>query len=445
MNRITLNYDVLNQVKEFLKNGEPPKRMPRSSYYKFMTRYNDGTWTLKNDKVYHNGKECVPEEDTTELLERLWNDPFYSHASPRKFHSRIVQEYEGVSVNTIAKFLETKRTAQIFKRPPRTEVTALNTRFPKSQYQIDFIDLKKSQHANLNNRYCLTVICHFSKYAWAFPLKTRDSDIAAGKMKELFQQGHVPRVLHVDGEFANIELGKVCKEFGVKFIKSEPYRPNANGCIERFNRTLKTAIRQLQVEFDDLTFVDALDKILGNYNNTIHTSHKMTPRQVYYGNQEIIDQAYETLTKYRKHRIWRGSTQDTNLEPGTKVRIAIRADPKERKKRTFKKRGYDVQFSNEIYTISKHYVPHTPLGNHYYTVEGRTKKYSRSELEVIPNTTDNSPAERPKFDVEFRGRTPKTRVMRRERTTYRAPEPIPVVRPKSTRVRRFNSQLEDYV
>ena len=62
---------VKAQVSEFLKNQEPPKGMARSSYYKFMKRYNDGTWTIKNDKVYHNDKEVVPQEDVEALLEKL--------------------------------------------------------------------------------------------------------------------------------------------------------------------------------------------------------------------------------------------------------------------------------------------------------------------------------------------------------------------------------------
>jgi hypothetical protein len=133
------------------------------------------------------------------------------------------------------------------------------------------------------------------------------------------------------------------------------------------------------------------------------------------------------------------------LVKGQKVRISLKADPKERKKRAFKKKGYGPQFSDEVFTISQHFVPHTQLGNHYWTVEGRTRKYSRSELEPIPEDTNNEvPKERPRFNPEFRGRTPKTRVSRTQRTTYRV-EPIPEVRPKSTRIRKPNSQLQDYV
>jgi uncharacterized protein YijF (DUF1287 family) len=67
-------------------------------------------------------------------------------------------------------------------------------------FQLDFIDLKKS-HANLNNRYLLNIVDHFSKHSWSYPSPHRDSDLAAGKVQELFSLGHVPTVLKGDGEF----------------------------------------------------------------------------------------------------------------------------------------------------------------------------------------------------------------------------------------------------
>jgi hypothetical protein len=68
------------------------------------------------------------------------------------------------------------------------------------------------------------------------PLKTRDSDQAAGKMRELFQQGHVPRVLHADGEFTNIELGIQYLKKGPSLMRSlevELQRPGLCGGKEQ--------------------------------------------------------------------------------------------------------------------------------------------------------------------------------------------------------------------
>jgi hypothetical protein len=291
MNQIGFTQEGLDRIKKYLVTKVPPI-LPKSSHYKFVGRYVDGSWTVKDDKVLHNGKECVAKEDVVPTLERLWSDPFYSHATARRFWTRVMQEFEGFSLSKVSAFLATKRTSQVFRRPHRMEVTPINTKSPREQLNIDYIDLKSQ--VMLMGTIATVSIDHFSKYLWVWPLKSRDSDLAAEKIRGLFEQGHVPRVLHADGEFANNELMKVCADYNCLFIKSEAYRPNANGCCERVNRTLKTAIRELQVEYDDLTFIDSLDKLVSNYNLTRHSAHKKTPREVYYGSKDVVAEALET-------------------------------------------------------------------------------------------------------------------------------------------------------
>lgn len=123
----------------------------------------------------------------------------------------------------------------------------------------------------------------------------------------------------------------------------------------------------------------------------------MTPKEVYYGNQETIQKALERSLIYRKKKIWRGSTQDTNINPGDHVRVAIRSDPESRKLRAFKKKGYDQQFSDEIYVVRKHLIPRTPLGNHVYKVEGKTQRYYRSELQLVSSETNNEVPDETRF------------------------------------------------
>jgi hypothetical protein len=54
---------------------------------------------------------------------RRLRDPFYSHATSRRFWSRILQELEGISLSKVDQFLASKRTSQVFRRPHRTEIT----------------------------------------------------------------------------------------------------------------------------------------------------------------------------------------------------------------------------------------------------------------------------------------------------------------------------------
>ena len=49
--------------------------------------------------------------------------------------------------------------------------------------------------------------------------------------------------------------------------------------IERFNRTIKEKMFKYLSANNTIKFVDVLDLIVDQYNNTIHLSIKMTPKE----------------------------------------------------------------------------------------------------------------------------------------------------------------------
>jgi hypothetical protein len=106
-------------------------------------------------------------------------------------------------------------------------------------------------------------------------------------------------------------------------------------------------------------------------------------------------------------------------------------------KRTFKKKGFDIQYKQPLYVVKKHFRPHTPMTNHTYMVEGNNKKFYRSEIQPVEKSTENEVPDRPVFDKSFRGVTAKTRVMRNERKTYKI-DPVSTTRKKSERKRTRN-------
>ena len=49
--------------------------------------------------------------------------------------------------------------------------------------------------------------------------------------------------------------------------------------IERFNRTIKEKMFMYFCDNNTRTYVDVLDLLVDQYNNTIHSSIKMTPKE----------------------------------------------------------------------------------------------------------------------------------------------------------------------
>ena len=71
------------------------------------------------------------------------------------------------------------------------------------------------------------------------------------------------------GPYNGHEWTEFVEDWGSKPRKTTPYRPPANGMVERFNQVLKQTILAAYAEKKDP--VDEVDKVVAAYRNTPHT------------------------------------------------------------------------------------------------------------------------------------------------------------------------------
>ena len=107
---------------------------------------------------------------------------------------------------------------------------------------------------------------------------------------------------------------------------------------ERFNRTIKEKMFKYFSANNTRKFVDVLDLLVDQYNNIIHSSIKMTPK--------------EASRKENENKVWRnlypefaGKTLTRKFSIGDHVRIT-------KQKKTIDK-GYTQRWTEEVFTISK--------------------------------------------------------------------------------------------
>ena len=90
----------------------------------------------------------------------------------------------------------------------------------------------------------------------------------------------------------------LCKKFSVKQVFSSAYRPHSQGCIERFNGTLKRLLYLHMARFKTKVWVDILDDVIANYRSMKHHPP---------GTRQHICKWLKMWTRYTKleRRFWR--------------------------------------------------------------------------------------------------------------------------------------------
>ena len=123
------------------------------------------------------------------------------------------------------------------------------------------------------------VIDIFSKYGWAVPLKDKKGTSIAFQ-KILGKSERKPNKIWVDkgSELYNNSFKKWLKDNDVEMYSI--HNEGKSIVAEIFIRTLKNKIGKYMTVISKNVYIDKLDDIVNEYNNTYHRTMKMKPADV---------------------------------------------------------------------------------------------------------------------------------------------------------------------
>ena len=130
---------------------------------------------------------------------------------------------------------------------------------------------------NKGYRYLLMVVDVFSKYGWIVSLKDKQGEAVTKAFKSIFKQGRKPQYLWTDKgkEYYNKHLKDSLDKNKITLYSTE--NEEKSSVCERWNKTIKTKMwKQFTVQ-SNTQYLEILPEILKQYNNTKHSSIKMTP------------------------------------------------------------------------------------------------------------------------------------------------------------------------
>ena len=142
----------------------------------------------------------------------------------------------------------------------------------------DFLDYKTSN--NKEFRYIFIIIDNFSKYLWATPLKNKYSQTITNEFSKILSTSkRQPNKLESDRgtEFYDSIFQNFLKSKNIGHYSR--YTDKGPSIAERVIRTLRNLLKKPVFEKGNADWLSELPSVTKQYNNTIHSSTKMTPIQ----------------------------------------------------------------------------------------------------------------------------------------------------------------------
>ena len=133
----------------------------------------------------------------------------------------------------------------------------------------------------------LTVIDIFSKFVWIVPLKRKTGQEVANGFSCILKERRPSKTWIDRGrEFYSKDVQKLVELYSTEIEEK-------SCVIERFNRTIKENCLKYFSTNNTRKYVDVLDLLVYQYNNTIYSSIKMTPKEA--GRKENENKVWRNL------------------------------------------------------------------------------------------------------------------------------------------------------
>ena len=185
---------------------------------------------------------------------------------------------------------------------------------------------------NKRFRFLLCVIGIYSKYVWVTPLKDKKGVSIVNAFQSILNKSNrKPNKIWVDkgSEFYNRLMKSWLEKDDIEMYLT--HNEGKSVVTERFTRTIKNKIYKHMTSISKNVYIDKVDDIVNEYNNTKHRTTKMKP----------IDVKDNTYIDFGKE----ANNNDPKFKVGDHVRIS-------KYKNIFAK-GYTRNWSEKVFVIKK--------------------------------------------------------------------------------------------
>ena len=291
-----------------------------------------------HDAAYSDSK-CLTKRTIADKIVKnkafdIAKDPKYG-GYQRGLASMVYKFFDSkVSGSGAKRIPENKQLANELHKPiiRKFEKRKVYSTFKDNIWGVDLADMQLLSKYKKGIGFLLCVTDTFSKYGWVVPFKDKKGiSIVKAFQSILKQSNSKPNKIWIDkgSEFYNAYFKKWLRDNDI--VMYSTHNEGKSVVAERFIRTLKSKIYKYMTSISKNVYINKLDDIVDEYNNTYHTTIKIKPI-------DVKDNTYINTSK-------EFNIKDPKFKVGDYVRIS-------KYKNIFAKR-YMPNRSEEVFVIKK--------------------------------------------------------------------------------------------
>jgi len=320
-----------------------------------------------------------------DTIKKYYYDPETGFISSQRLYEKMKAEGYKVTLEQVKDVVEKQVTYQTHK-----QVQVRKKNFEKivspsknNNWQMDLLDVSKYSKFNKGNNWLMNTVDVYTRKAHSVPMKSKTTGESLRAFKETMKELGTPKNLNTDLEsaFLSKEFQSLLNENKIEHWKFDPDKKRNNAIVERFNRTMREVMAKYFYARDTKKYLDVLDELLKNYNNSEHRTIGTTPNQVWNGKEKPLgDSITEKFDDIDESKL----IQD--IKVGDWVRVIKQYD-------IFKKRSAEKAYSKTLYEVikkeGKRFTVKSKKGETQERVGWELQKIDPEKVEEFEGKKDN--------------------------------------------------------
>jgi hypothetical protein len=274
---------MLNKIRTLLTNID----IPFTSEELELTK---GYALSEDDLLLHNNRICIPDQHDIkiEILQQCHDTSLSGQLGQAKTYALVARHYHWPGmrafINTYVQGCHTCQRNKTHRHQPVGLLQPLP--IPSGPWRSISIDAIVKLPVSDNYDSIMVIVCRLTKMAHFLPFKEEGftSEHLAILFNFIFRLHGIPQDIVSDRGpvFTSKFWRAFCSGLGIKLNFSTAYHPQSDGQTERVNQVLEQYLRMF-VNYQQDDWSQLLHKAEFTYNNSEHTSTKMTPFYANYG------------------------------------------------------------------------------------------------------------------------------------------------------------------
>ncbi len=378
------------KAKRELKKKEKEEKLKQLKEEKERKRLEKQKLKEEKEKNKKPPRKKWSDEDVDKELTKLYYDEDLTYGRDKLF--KTLQE-RGIDIprHRIEKWLKSQKLYQMTKPTKKQKnFQIIQSKNVNKVWNIDLVEI--------GSGIILGCIDSFSRYSYGRVLPDKKAKSVVDGLKSILNGGtpssptasgiaKKPSLIVSDNgpEFVGKETEAFLKKESIKHITTTPHNPQANGKIERWNRTIKDLYKKLDMKDEQSIHLDQdiLNKLVKSYNNSYHEKIKMSPVEA------IKPENHEEINSINKKHASFETINADDVKVGDKVRVVVKHEEENAKQ-------YRPNWSEEIYTITSIRRPKNILAKpiqykikDFDSDEKHRGYFTRNEIQVVEDVKND--------------------------------------------------------